>query len=70
MHEFTGNNAIAFKYSDADKYEIIKPKKVIILDGILVLEDERIRDLADIKIFVESDDDIRFIRRIIFAKCQ
>lgn len=48
----------------SDKYEIIKPKKVIILDGILVLEDERIRDLADIKIFVECDEDLRLIRRI------
>ena len=43
----------------------IKPTKVIILEGILILEDERIRDLADIKIFVESDDDIRFIRRLL-----
>ena len=48
----------------SDKYEIVEPKKVIILDGILVLEDERIRDLADIKIFVECDEDIRLIRRI------
>lgn len=43
----------------------IKPTKVIILEGILVLEDPRIVDLADIKIFVESDDDIRFIRRLL-----
>ena len=43
----------------------IKPTKVIILEGILILEDERIRDLAYIKIFVESDDDIRFIRRLL-----
>jgi uridine kinase len=34
------------------------------LEGILVLEDERIRNLSDIKIFVEADDDIRLIRRI------
>ena len=39
-------------------YEIVEPKKVIILDGILILEDERIRELADIKIFVECDEDI------------
>ena len=31
----------------------------------MVLEDERIRDIATIKIFVESDDDIRFIRRLV-----
>ena len=48
----------------SDKYEIVESKKVIILDGILVLEDERIRELADIKIFVECDEDLRLIRRI------
>ena len=48
----------------SDKYEIVEPKKVIILDGILILEDERIRELSDIKIFVECDEDLRLIRRI------
>jgi uridine kinase len=49
----------------AKKKETIKPAKIIILEGILILEDERIRKLADIKIYVETDDDIRFIRRLI-----
>lgn len=44
--------------------EKIYPAEIIILEGILVLEDERIRNLADIKIFVEADDDTRLIRRI------
>ncbi len=44
--------------------EIISPTKIIILEGILIMEDERIRDLFDIKLFVEADDDIRFIRRL------
>ena len=48
----------------SDKYEKVNPAKVIILDGILVLEDSRIRDLADIKVYVECDEDIRLIRRI------
>ncbi len=48
----------------ADEVLHITPKKVTILEGILALYDERIRDLAEIKIFVESDDDIRFIRRL------
>ena len=43
----------------------IKPTRIIIAEGILVLEDERVRDLATIKLFVESDDDIRFIRRLV-----
>lgn len=46
--------------------EIVKvePKEVIILEGILVLFDERLRRLMDIKVFVDTDDDIRVIRRI------
>ncbi len=44
--------------------EHIKIKPVIILEGILSLEDERIRNLADIKVFVNCDDDLRLIRRI------
>ncbi|AGQ27806.1 uridine/cytidine kinase [Streptococcus pyogenes HSC5] len=40
------------------------PQDVIIVEGILVLEDERLRDLMDIKLFVDTDDDIRIIRRI------
>lgn len=41
-----------------------EPKEVIILEGILVLDDPRLRDLMDIKVFVDTDDDIRIIRRI------
>ena len=41
---------------------IQEPKEVIILEGILILEDERLRDLMDIKVYVDTDDDI--IRRI------
>ena len=42
----------------------VEPKEVIIVEGILVLNDPRLRDLMDIKIFVDTDDDIRIIRRI------
>ena len=42
----------------------INPTKVIFVEGILVLEDKKIRDLSDVKIFVNSDEDIRFIRRL------
>jgi uridine kinase len=51
-------------HTRSDKTEILKPKKVIILEGILVLTDERIRNLADIKLFVQLDDDLRLIRRL------
>ena len=44
--------------------KMVKPTKVVILEGILSLYDKRIRDLSNILIFVESDPDIRFIRRL------
>lgn len=43
----------------------IEPKDVIILEGILVLEDERLRDLMDIKLFVDTDADLRIMRRLM-----
>ncbi|MEK4797952.1 MULTISPECIES: uridine kinase [Thermoactinomyces] len=42
----------------------LEPKDVIILEGILILEDERLRNLMDIKIFVDTDADVRILRRI------
>lgn len=42
----------------------VEPKDVIILEGILVLEDKRLRDLMDIKLFVDTDSDLRIIRRM------
>ena len=41
-----------------------EPQDVFIVEGILVLEDQRLRDLMDIKIFVDTDDDERLLRRI------
>ena len=43
----------------------VLPNKVIIVDGILIFENKELRDLMDIKIFVDTDADIRFIRRLI-----
>ena len=43
----------------------VEPKEVIIVEGILVLEDERLRNLMDIKLFVDTDADIRIIRRML-----
>lgn len=43
----------------------IEPKSIIIVEGILVLEDERLRDLLDIKVYVDTDADIRILRRLI-----
>jgi uridine kinase len=44
---------------------LIEPKEIIIIEGLLVFYDERIRKLLDIKIFVDTDADLRLIRRII-----
>lgn len=43
----------------------IEPRPVILLEGILILFDERIRDLLDIKVFVDADADERILRRIL-----
>lgn len=42
----------------------IQPKKIILVEGILILENEELRNLMDIKIFVDADADERILRRI------
>ncbi|MCQ2507873.1 MAG: uridine kinase [Dorea sp.] len=42
----------------------VEPKPVILVEGILLLADERIRDLFDIKVYVEADADERILRRV------
>ncbi|GAB6139235.1 uridine kinase [Halanaerobaculum tunisiense] len=43
----------------------VNPTEIIILEGILILENEAIRDLLDIKVYVDTDNDVRFIRRLL-----
>jgi uridine kinase len=43
----------------------VEPRDIIVLEGILIFYDPRVRDLLDIKIFVDTDSDIRLVRRII-----
>jgi uridine kinase len=43
----------------------IEPKKIIVVEGILLLADPRTRDLLDIKIYVEADADERILRRVV-----
>ena len=52
------------EHTRSSKTIVQEPKEVVILEGIMVLEDARLRDLMDIKIYVDTDDDIRIIRRI------
>lgn len=57
VYDFTVHNR-------SDETIHICPRKVIIVEGILIFENEELRDLMDIRIFVDSDADIRLCRRI------
>lgn len=51
------------QHNRSDETITIKPSKVIIVEGILILQDVQLRDLFDIKIFVQADADERILRR-------
>ncbi len=53
------------QHNRSDKVVMVEPKKVILVEGILVFADERLRKMFDIKIFVEADADERILRRVI-----
>lgn len=42
----------------------VEPRKLVIFEGIMIYTDKRVRDLLDLKIYVDTPDDIRFIRRL------
>ena len=52
------------EHNRTDQTVEIQPAKVIIVEGILIFENQELRDLMDIRIFVDSDADIRLCRRI------
>ena len=58
IYDFTQHNR-------SDKSYTIHPSKIFLIEGILIFSDERLRDLFDIKIFVEADADERILRRIV-----
>ncbi len=58
VYDFTVHNR-------SDKTVLIKPSDVMIVEGILVLSEKRLRDMFDIKIYVEADADERILRRVI-----
>lgn len=51
-------------HTRSDKTETVKPGNVIIVEGIMIFAIPELRDMMDIKIFVDTPDDIRFIRRL------
>ncbi|WP_027634118.1 uridine kinase [Clostridium hydrogeniformans] len=44
---------------------LVEPRDIIIVEGIMILEEPRLRDLLDIKIYVDTDADVRIIRRLV-----
>ena len=58
VYDFTQHNR-------SDKTITIHPSRVIVVEGILIFHDERLRDAFDIKIFVEADADERILRRVV-----
>lgn len=51
-------------HTRSDRIEIIEPKQVVIVEGILIFAEPRVLDLLDVRVFVDTPDDIRFIRRL------
>ena len=53
------------QHNRSNKTTTIEPKRVIIVEGILIFEDDALRNLMDIRIFVDTDADVRLGRRIL-----
>ena len=51
-------------HTRSDRIEIIEPKPVVIVEGILIFAEPRVLDLLDVRVFVDTTDDVRFIRRL------
>ena len=57
-----------YSYADhqrTEETELILPSKVVIVEGILIFQDPTLREMLDIKIFVETDADVRILRRAL-----
>ena len=53
------------QHNRSKETRVVDPAPVILVDGILILENKELRDLFDIKIFVDTDADVRVLRRIM-----
>lgn len=71
LRELRAGRAIqspVYSFSLRDRTEdtlTIQPSRVILVEGILIFENELLRNLMDIKIFVDTDADVRLLRRIL-----
>ncbi|MFZ5434538.1 MAG: uridine kinase [Calditrichota bacterium] len=70
LHELLAGRSVEMpeydytQHTRSQNVQEIQPRMVILLDGILVFEDARLRDLMDIRVYVDTDADIRLARRI------
>lgn len=51
-------------HTRSDETQPVTPKDIILVDGILIFSEPNLRELMDIKIFVDTDDDVRLLRRL------
>ncbi len=51
-------------HTRSDEFETIEPKPVVIVEGILIFAEPRVLDLLDVRVFVDTPDDIRLMRRL------
>ena len=58
VYDFTVHNR-------SDRIEVIEPKRVLIVEGILIFADPRMVELMDIRVFVDTDADVRLARRVL-----
>ena len=58
VYDFTIHNRV-------DETVVVKPAKVVIVEGILIFENKDLLDLFDIKVFIDTDAEVRIIRRIL-----
>lgn len=58
VYDFTIHNRV-------DETVTVKPAKVMVVEGILIFENKELRDLCDIKVYVDTDADVRILRRIL-----
>ena len=53
-----------FDHNRIEKTELIEPKKIMVIEGLLILTNKKLRDLIDVKVFVDSKSNLRFKRRL------
>ena len=51
-------------HTRSDEIEVINPKPVVIIEGILIFAEARVLDLLDVRVFVDTPDDVRLMRRL------